>query len=217
MVSNPNIHSRQEFNINAESVPQVNLEKQKTPNYKLRRKVGITALAVISLATGAALARNAENISNFKDTKIDQVSDLLSKQTLDPNINEARDILDNQLQSGLVNYNVDISGWDMAYEDGAELTLNKGYSIRAIDKNYAGTPAVEGVQSHSSLFIAKEDISTRVEGAIYENKDYYAMNIENFEEINGKKTGLRTDIDEDGIVFLDKSEGHLSELKDSEE
>ena len=198
------INKIDQTNMNFNRVKKPEQKKYTKEQIKRHRKFGAGALAAVIATGGFMLGSNKENIiDSVEQTKNSIKSNF---QTLDQNTNEAP--IEARSINGLDNKEIDFDNYTkIILDDEVEITLNEGDPVRATDVSHAGRTPDDLGPSHSSVFIAKEDINfTLSDGeTIYQNKDgQIVAKIDNFTQTaDGLETGLKTDVDKDGWVFVD--------------
>lgn len=198
------INKMNQTNINFNRVKNPEQKKYTKEQIRRHRKYGAGILATIIATGGFMVGRHEENITNNLETAKNSIASI--GKTVDYNKNEAP--IDALSTNGLDNENIDLTNYEkITLGNDIEITLNEGDPVRSTDKSYVGKNPEDSGPNHSSIFIAKENINFTIkEGdTIYQNEDgQIVTKIDNFTQTtDGLETGLRTDIDKDGWVFVD--------------
>lgn len=85
-----------------------------------------------------------------------------------------------------------------------KITLEKGSHIRTNDWSYKNVPKRERQGSHTEIATLKEDLEFEIpNGAVHGHNGRIGVRIEDLEKTaDGRHTGIKPEVDEDGWVFV---------------
>lgn len=203
-------------------------DKNKGINYRLRRNVAKIAIGTALLGVGRATNETVREVTDLVpqavgqvlypildpalQRKIDISSDNTWPKTIDPAVN--REFKSSTI-SRLDQSEMNIDNMELITNDGGELILGETGSIRSTFGDYVNNPEAA---KHTSILQANEEVTFNISKDVYRiksNQKYgktaYVTKIDNFTHTtDGKETGLRTEVDDDGWVAIYENEAEFN-------